>query len=1378
MSDRDDVEIVEKADDDEKSVGSPRAGKGSFLYMIKRVFSADDDSTEIDGDDDEQEIIRKPVLFDSTKSAEEKPAQQEQTDSSLENEMRKAVPIEPPKEPDPIEEEEFLMISAFLEGEEYQAPTPEKDNAEYDIQNAYDEEDVVFDVDDENESSDTDKYLLLPENVENSDEISNKEQLDKPVEEKTEEEQPEKPVDEISDKEQLDKLVEEKTEEEQPEKPVDEISDEKQPEKPVDEISDEKQPEKPADEISDEKQPEKPVDEISDEIQSDKPTDEDNKETDETDDQILTEPLDIPYVDDEEFIIEEELLFDESGEEEELAAVDEFGGLTFVNADSGKVPKTKEYGLNDDMSEPLEEESKSKSEDKPEEEDKDQAAEKREDDSELEYKADEKSDHNSKPEEKTEDKPENSSKPEEKTEDKPEDSSKPEEKAEDKPEEKAENKTDEKPESKPETTKQDDIFVDEFEDISSTSIKPEPKGVKGAFSKIKKKLVEMWNTKEEPEKTPDDDQDENDGWVYNTSRSKDTPKAAPIRRPESTQKNDPEAKPETKPEQHKRPELVVLSDNTEKAETETETESKSESEIKTEKPVVSESQQQEQHEKAPETVAEDQKPILTKTGMQIEVIKNDNVSHSEVDEDEVRGSLNVIKQKASDVLTEEQKREIEESRRTLKRAEAVERDSEREKSRLDHEQQVAAELEFNDYHPEGHNSVKFAVGRFGESVKTEYECIVNYRKMISVSSKEALIDRESDKKPEKPRKTVMPEIGQSEIPELQEAREFERNHDKIDSIGKRLDYRDERSPEPVEYRSEEDEEYVRDYLNNIRQRDYKTYTVTAALTVAAFLVSCFAGAFTVGKATESLASSQRTFTLIELILFAVSAFVNRDLIIEGLKPLKQFKTNADTGAAAAVVATGIQALIALISPRAFLSQGMNLYILPVMLVLSVFAVGRYMNSDRMAANFRFMSDPAQKYAGKFFPDPRKVATLLSGTRSDKTELSYQKKATFLNHFVRISRTEDPGDKLSSRFSLPSIIAAVLVALIGGIAAKSFFDGWSVLCVMLCVGIPIGSRVLASVPMHTLSKNSLLNKSMISSYFAVETFSESAAVMIDAKDLYPEGSIQMEDFKALDPYRWQDGLYAAAAVTMAVGGAMTGVFDGMIKKSNRANIPVAENVIIEDGKGIIGTVKNDRVFVGNAKLLRAHGILAPDETEEEQFRQNGDEPVYIAINTTLVGVILVRYTANRRVADVLKHMESADMSLLVRTTDPNITAERIARDFRINVKCVKVLETKNSNFIRNEMVGKEKTAPAFVATRGGVMSFGLAVSECIRMKRNVSLSLAVEIVGALLRIFIIGIIIIFAGVHYLGAIKLSILSLAWVWAVLAAPKIVKFFSKEH
>ena len=257
MSDRDDVEIVEKADDDEKSVGSPRAGKGSFLYMIKRVFSADDDSTEIDGDDDEQEIIRKPVLFDSTKSAEEKPAQQEQTDSSLENEMRKAVPIEPPKEPDPIEEEEFLMISAFLEGEEYQAPTPEKDNAEYDIQNAYDEEDVVFDVDDENESSDTDKYLLLPENVENSDEISNKEQIDKPVEEKTEEEQPEKPVDEISDKEQLDKLVEEKTEEEQPEKPVDEISDEKQPEKPVDEISDEKQPEKPADEISDEKQPEK-----------------------------------------------------------------------------------------------------------------------------------------------------------------------------------------------------------------------------------------------------------------------------------------------------------------------------------------------------------------------------------------------------------------------------------------------------------------------------------------------------------------------------------------------------------------------------------------------------------------------------------------------------------------------------------------------------------------------------------------------------------------------------------------------------------------------------------------------------------------------------------------------------------------------------------------------------------------------------------------------------------------------------------------------------------------------------------------------------------------------------------------------------------------
>ena len=131
-----------------------------------------------------------------------------------------------------------------------------------------------------------------------------------------------------------------------------------------------------------------------------------------------------------------------------------------------------------------------------------------------------------------------------------------------------------------------------------------------------------------------------------------------------------------------------------------------------------------------------------------------------------------------------------------------------------------------------------------------------------------------------------------------------------------------------------------------------------------------------------------------------------------------------------------------------------------------------------------------------------------------------------------------------------------------------------------------------------------------------------------------------------------------------------------------------------------------------------------------------------------------------------------MSLLVRTTDVNITAERISSDFGVNNKNIKVLEQKVFNYIRDEMVGKERVSPAYIATKGGVTSFGLAVSECVQTKRDISLSTAVEIAGTLVKMLIICAIVLFAGIHQIGAVQIFVFSLLWAAVVLFAPTLVQ------
>ena len=796
-----------------------------------------------------------------------------------------------------------------------------------------------------------------------------------------------------------------------------------------------------------------------------------------------------------------------------------------------------------------------------------------------------------------------------------------------------------------------------------------------------------------------------------------------------------------------------------------------------------------------DNVSEEEKPLNV---IPMTVIKNDNKHKTELDVDRMRESLNVIEGEKNnaepDILTDEQKRQSELNQKVLEKVKQYEDETaeKREELRKAREERSArayekafgtvdpiTEIEITDYIVPGvFDEIKVKAGKFTESVRSEYEFYVGYSRLKNVAKKQAKI--ESAENVTTSKEQSKPSAATTEKDENRYAKfaddKFAKSRDRLDSISKRLDYRDSKYPDTIEYRSEDDAAKVKSYLQKEYKQSKLQWNVALALTFVMFILSCFAGKFTIGSGESAKDSTERIFAFLNIAIYGAMLYNCRDIIVGGLLPLKKIKSNSDTSTAVAAAVTAVQSLFALIAPSPFLRQGLNVYTLLVMLALSVNALGRNMNAHRIVSNFRFVSDSSQKYTGKFFHDQRMVATLLSGTRNDKSELVFQKKTSFLKHFVKLSYSPDPGEELADKFSLPTIIFSVIISVVYGFIAKSFLDAVSVLCVMLCAAVPMCAKALGAIPLHKLAKNSLANQSMVVGYQAVDNFSESAAVMIDAKELYPEGSVHLNGIKTFDSRRIDDAMLAAASVIITAGGAMAGMFDGIIQGDKQENLPTAEGVMYEDGKGLIGWVNNERIFVGNRKLLIAHGIDPMTEDYEDEQKDGGNEILYLACAGELVAMFIVGYSANRRVADALRRMEANGMSLLIRTTDVNITADRIAKDFGISHRSIKILEQKNSNVIRDEMIGKEKTSPAFIATKGGVTSFGRAVSGCIQTKRNISLSLAVQIVGVLLGLLIVTLIVLFAGVHHVGAIQLFMFYLFWVIAVLAAPPIIQQIQK--
>lgn len=826
--------------------------------------------------------------------------------------------------------------------------------------------------------------------------------------------------------------------------------------------------------------------------------------------------------------------------------------------------------------------------------------------------------------------------------------------------------------------------------------------------------------------------------------------------------------------------------------------------------------------------AEGKNELSDNSGVQMTVIKNETSATMEIDTAEVRKSLNVITNEESDssnddfeILLEEpsvinsnsdnsqntekaessqsdestvktkisdtEKHQNEANQKVLDKVKEYERktrgiyrsSSRDERSARAYEKEFGeikpiTQIEITDYLLPGQvEEIKVKAGKFSESVRAEYEFYIGYKRLQSVAKSQSKLSDRLDKEnssTSEQQETLDSSDSRFEnfVSERNEATEgSSKENVSRKSVSK-----------GVEYRSEEDQEKIKKYI----LRDYKKsrlrFTVSSLLTLATFILFCFNGKFAATTAETAVGETgaERVFALINLFLFGAALYTCKDILADGLRPLRKLKVSADTSVAFACVVTAVQAILVVISPAFFFSQSLNVYTLLALLALALNSYGRYMTAKRAKGNFAFVISSFNKYTARFYHDPRMTAKILSNTSIKNSKIVFQKRTSFLKNFIKLTYAEDEGERTSERFTIPAAVVSVIVSIIYGFLSKSFLGAMSVLSVMLCMAVPMCCRLLGALPMYQLSKSALKNQAMVVGYPAVEHFSDSCAIMIDAKELYPEGSVHMNGIKTFSGRKIDDALFAAAAVMVNAGGAMAGMFDGIIQGNKEDVLPPVESLVYEDDKGLIGWVNNERVLVGNRFLLEKHGIEPPSLEYERKYRRDGDEILYLASSGELVAMFIIGYSANRRVMDALRRMESNGMSLLIRTVDVNITPERISKDFGIYHETVKILPTAMGNIIRDEMIGKEKSAPAYIATKGGVVPLGRAVSGCIKAKRNISLSIAIQAIEILLGLLLVTTIVLFsgiqAGIQQIGAIELFVFSLFWSVAIMIAPFIQK------
>lgn len=670
------------------------------------------------------------------------------------------------------------------------------------------------------------------------------------------------------------------------------------------------------------------------------------------------------------------------------------------------------------------------------------------------------------------------------------------------------------------------------------------------------------------------------------------------------------------------------------------------------------------------------------------------------------------------------------------------------------------------YRPdEPRNILNVKAGRFSEVVANEYEEYVRSKNpsvIAHVLRPEPTIVDEEIAPTEEKHKDNRP-IGEKVISALVGIFSKDESDDN-DTVK-------EENSKPVEdYTGEEDEKSILYELNhNIRKlfmRSLLSGIIATVVVVLTIVTRIFPSAI-----CSAVPFAPAAYAILLFILMAASLVLNRVAMLSGLSPLVHIKGNSDTAVAVAGAAGMVQIIVSFFCLGDLNGFHVNYYTVIPMLAFFANNVGKLYMVLRVKDNFKFVSSKGQKYASKIYNNESVAMQMMSGTAADRPIIAYQHKTEFPSNFLKISYAPDPSEDLASKLAPITTIASIIIAVMYGVVKLSFADALNAFALITAVSVPVATLLSVNAPVRKLCKTLLSYGSMLSGYPSVKQFCDSTAIMIDANELFPAESISLEGIKTFEDYGIDESLLCGIAILKEAQNPIANAFDSVVAETEET-LPEVESVLYEDEIGLVGWIKSERILVGSRTLMEKYSVEVPNMEYEEKYTSQGRQVTYLSRAGRLVAMFVTRYTPDAQLKAEMQRAETNGISFLIRTTDYNVTNDLVAKLYDLFYRSIKVLPTGLGNVLREAEDTVEETSRSYLITNGKAASLARAVTGCVKIKHNISLSIIIQLIAVIFGLLVASTLSLYAGVQVMGSLEVLIYALFWGAAAVFAPAVQK------
>ena len=272
----------------------------------------------------------------------------------------------------------------------------------------------------------------------------------------------------------------------------------------------------------------------------------------------------------------------------------------------------------------------------------------------------------------------------------------------------------------------------------------------------------------------------------------------------------------------------------------------------------------------------------------------------------------------------------------------------------------------------------------------------------------------------------------------------------------------------------------------------------------------------------------------------------------------------------------------------------------------------------------------------------------------------------------------------------------------------------------------------------------------------------------ADGLFHKGIVQSGCIDGVLDLSKSDGTAIVTALMQALGGPLCGVFEQVLSEYE-GELPEVEKGRFEAGNGVVGTVDGSEILIGSRALLLSHGVEAPEQALEDRYATGSCQILYVAADGVLSAMFILTYNADRKKKAEIAELELNGVSLLVRSSDANLTPQFIGRLFGIDASAINVIGAETDSACDRLVTGQVDRADAYVATKGRVESMMSVVSACIDEKKNISFIVAMQNAAVIIGFVLVAFLTFIAGVSQISSFALFIYELFWLVAAVILPR---------